>query len=239
SVVNSTQPIASSEMGRRLKRNSRQLIATAAEYTRGGNTSSSMISGASCTVGSPGTSATTMPIITSRIEGGIFSRAASSATPASTASSTSSIWMLWTMGCLRLYLRARRTTVRIVPNCTARRAQSLGGVRVSMQRDEQLAAHGAGAMLPEIDTLPGAQRKPPIRYRHGHLVADQQRTHVCSHVIGPLRIVREQGIRVGDQALREVRQVGTHVRIDVLGHAQAGTGVTQEQMAQPDRNAAR
>ena len=31
SVVNSTQPTASSEMGRRLKRNSRQLMATEAE----------------------------------------------------------------------------------------------------------------------------------------------------------------------------------------------------------------
>src|SRR5260221_5091546 len=93
-VVNRTQPTASSEIGRRLNRNSRQLIATAEEYTTGGSTKSNTNSGASRTVGSPGTSARTTPVSTSRIAGGTFSRAATTATAAITINSKTRIWIV-------------------------------------------------------------------------------------------------------------------------------------------------
>src|SRR4029450_2484610 len=53
-VVNTTQPTASKEMGRRLNRNSRQLIVTADEYMTGGSTKSSTSSGESCRAGRRG-----------------------------------------------------------------------------------------------------------------------------------------------------------------------------------------
>src|ERR1039458_3074416 len=87
SVVNTTQPTASNEMGRRLNRNSRQLMATADEEITGGNTRRSTNSGASLTVGSPGASARITPVSTKRMPGGILSRAATTATAAMTINS--------------------------------------------------------------------------------------------------------------------------------------------------------
>src|SRR5215469_376242 len=92
-VVNTTQPIASREIGRRLKRNSRQLIATADEYISGGNTSSSTSSGASCTGGRPGTSANKTPVSTRRIAGGTFHRFATTPTAASATSRSTKVWI--------------------------------------------------------------------------------------------------------------------------------------------------
>jgi len=53
----------------------------------GGSTNKSTKSGASFTVGSPGTSATATPLTTKRIAGGIFSRNAATETAATTVSS--------------------------------------------------------------------------------------------------------------------------------------------------------
>src|SRR5450631_1771294 len=53
----------------------------------GGSTNNSTKSGAKLTVGSPGTSARTTPLITKRIAGGIFSRNAATETAAMTVSS--------------------------------------------------------------------------------------------------------------------------------------------------------
>ena len=96
-VVNATQPTASSEMGRRLNRNSRQLIVTADEYMTGGNTKSRTSSGESSSVGRPGTSARATPVSTSRMDGGTLTRAATTATDATMISSNISIWIVGTM----------------------------------------------------------------------------------------------------------------------------------------------
>jgi hypothetical protein len=96
-VVNATQPTASSEMGRRLNRNSRQLIVTEDEYMTGGNTKSRTSSGESSSVGRPGTSARATPVSTSRMDGGILTRAATTATDATMLSSNISIWIVGTM----------------------------------------------------------------------------------------------------------------------------------------------
>src|ERR1700686_1202554 len=93
-VVNPTQPTASSDIGRRLYRNSRQLIATADEKMTGGSTRSKTNSGASSTVGRPGMSASTTPVITSRMAGGIFSRSATTATAAITIRRDTRIWIV-------------------------------------------------------------------------------------------------------------------------------------------------
>ena len=60
----------------------------------GGKIRSSTSSGASSTVGSPGISAITTPVSTSRMDGGTLSRLAMTATAATTASSTTSTWMV-------------------------------------------------------------------------------------------------------------------------------------------------
>src|SRR5262250_1963570 len=63
----------------------------------GGSTSSSTSSGASSTAGRPGTSASATPVSTSRIELGILSRAAATATAATTNSSSTRVWMVEVM----------------------------------------------------------------------------------------------------------------------------------------------
>src|SRR2546428_2889056 len=60
----------------------------------GGSTRSSTSSGASSTVGRPGTSASATPVSTSGIAGGILSRAATTATAATTTSSSTRIWIV-------------------------------------------------------------------------------------------------------------------------------------------------
>ena len=64
-VVNSTQPTASSRMGRRLKRNSRQSVRQALAWRRGGRKKASASVGSSETRGRPGMKASAMPPITS------------------------------------------------------------------------------------------------------------------------------------------------------------------------------
>src|SRR5580704_7477446 len=68
----------------------------------GGNTSSKTNSGASSTVGRPGISASTMPVSTNRMAGGIFSRAATTATAASTTSRKTRIWRVGSILVLEL-----------------------------------------------------------------------------------------------------------------------------------------
>src|ERR1700721_886416 len=85
-------------MGRRLKGNSRQPIATADVKRTGGSRTRSTNSGAIATVGRPGTSARTTPVTTSRIGDGIFDRAATIATPAITASRNTSAWIVGIIG---------------------------------------------------------------------------------------------------------------------------------------------
>src|SRR5262245_8780160 len=63
----------------------------------GGNTRSRTSSGASSTVGNPGTSAKTTPVRTKRMAGGILRRAATSATTATTTSSNTRIWIVGIM----------------------------------------------------------------------------------------------------------------------------------------------
>src|SRR5262245_34517687 len=63
----------------------------------GGNTRSRTSSGASSTVGNPGTSAKTTPVRTKRMAGGILRRAATSATAATTTSSNTRIWIVGIM----------------------------------------------------------------------------------------------------------------------------------------------
>src|SRR5208282_2210944 len=60
----------------------------------GGNTRSRTNSGASLTVGSPGTSASTTPVSTRRIAGGIFNRFATIPTTETMASSSIKLWMV-------------------------------------------------------------------------------------------------------------------------------------------------
>ena len=59
----------------------------------GGKTSSNTTSGASFTAGRPGTSARSTPAITRRIAGGIFNRAAMTATAAITTRRSTKIWI--------------------------------------------------------------------------------------------------------------------------------------------------
>src|SRR5271166_6990495 len=63
----------------------------------GGNTRSKTSSGASSSVGKPGTSARATPVSTKRMADGILSRAATSATAATTTSSDTRIWIVGIM----------------------------------------------------------------------------------------------------------------------------------------------
>jgi hypothetical protein len=66
-IVASTRPIASSEIGRTLRRRSLRLAKNAAEYSSGGRNSTSTRSGASSASGIPGTKPSTSPPTTSTI----------------------------------------------------------------------------------------------------------------------------------------------------------------------------
>ena len=70
-VVNTTQPTASSEIGRRLNRNSRQLIATADAVDDGWqHQKEHQLRSKGFTAGRPGTSARKTPVSTNRMAGG-------------------------------------------------------------------------------------------------------------------------------------------------------------------------
>src|ERR1700691_592255 len=64
----------------------------------GGSTTRSTNSGAISIVGRPGMSARTTPVTTSRMDGGIFDRAATIATPAITANRNTRVWIVEIIG---------------------------------------------------------------------------------------------------------------------------------------------
>ncbi len=85
-TVKATKPKASRAMLTRLKRNSRQEVTHAAEYSRGGSTTRKIKSGLSLICGIPGTKPRTRPAITRTIGYGICSLRANAAKTATNAS---------------------------------------------------------------------------------------------------------------------------------------------------------
>jgi hypothetical protein len=90
-------PNASSVIGRMFRRSSCAELNTAAENRSGGRNATRTSSGGSSSSGTPGTSASMSPPITSRIGYGMLmigASASSAATAARSAASTSSSWVL-------------------------------------------------------------------------------------------------------------------------------------------------
>ena len=110
---------------------------------------------------------------------------------------------------------------------------------VAHQRDDDRARAAVVAVLAEVDPLPGAEREAPVADRDRHRRADQQRLDVRGHVVGPLGRVLEVGRVLRHRAREPALHVAAHVGIGVLVDRQRRRGVLDEQVRQPDLEAAR
>ncbi len=94
-VVAMTRPIASRPIGRRFARRSRSDVKKADEYSSGGSSASSTMSGGSASVGTPGIRARPSPPSTSRIGYGTRSTGSSASRPPMAARIPSSTIRSW------------------------------------------------------------------------------------------------------------------------------------------------
>ena len=88
-------------------------------------------------------------------------------------------------------------------------------------------------MLPEVDTLPRAEREPPADDGNGQARLRQRSPHVGRHVVSPLSRVRPERVSLRHQPTEERLQVVPHVRICVLLHHEARGRVLDKDRAQP------
>jgi hypothetical protein len=89
------------------------------------------------------------------------------------------------------------------------------------------------AMLEQIDTLPGAERRLAIDDRDGQLHLRQRRAQMRRHVIGPFVVVCIARGIFGRELLEKGLQIGPHLPGRVLLDQQRRRGVPAEYGEQP------
>ena len=85
-----------------------------------------------------------------------------------------------------------------------------------------------GAVLENINALPGAQRHSSLLHRNGELRLGQSGADVRRHIVRPFRRVPEQAVVFGDQPVEELVQVVHHIGIGILLNGQRRRGVLQK-----------
>src|SRR5262245_33461979 len=97
----------------------------------------------------------------------------------------------------------------------SRRALRTWLMPVANELQHDLAPVRAGAMLGQIETLPGAERELAVDHRHLQRDAVYHGLHVRRHIVGPFHIVDPAGVSRRD-AIERGEEIGLHVRIGIL-----------------------
>ena len=84
-------------------------------------------------------------------------------------------------------------------------------------------------MLPEVDPLPGPQRKLALADGDGKVDGRQRSADVGWHVVVALDRVREERIAVRHEARKEALQIAPHIRVGILLYEQRGRSVAEVQ----------
>ncbi len=100
------------------------------------------------------------------------------------------------------------------------------------QVNHHLACAAEAAVLPEVDTLPGAEHQLAGAEGDAQLGSGQCRLDVCRHVVGALQGVGVQGVIFRYQAIEPVFQVNTGTIVVVFLDQQGRRCVANEQGAQ-------
>jgi len=96
---------------------------------------------------------------------------------------------------------------------------------------------GPGAVLPQVNPLPGAKRQPAFPDGDGEFAASENGANVGGHIIGTFHAVGVGWVAVRRKLADEVFQVPADVWIGILSNQQGCAGVSEEHMAQPNGNA--
>src|SRR6185369_818072 len=91
-----------------------------------------------------------------------------------------------------------------------------------------LAAVRAGAVLVEVDGLPGSERDVALHHRDGERGLGERGADVARHVVRALGGGVVEAVTIGDEPGEEALEVREHLRIGVLLDDQAGRGVADE-----------
>jgi len=94
-------------------------------------------------------------------------------------------------------------------------------------------------MLPEIDALPGPEVGSSITNRKGDRALREDRSDVSGHVVGPLGVVLEPGIAVGNEAGDKCSQIVPDFGIRIFAENERSTRVMDEHIAEPELHFAR
>lgn len=71
-------------------------------------------------------------------------------------------------------------------------------------------------MFPKIDSLPGAQSKPPFQQRNRQIDSGQHRSNVRRHVIFSFDGVNKQRITIPDKPAKKILQIPPDVRVRIF-----------------------
>src|SRR5687767_7222558 len=97
--------------------------------------------------------------------------------------------------------------------------------------NNQLPPGTAPAVLPQVDALPGAERKPAARNWNGKRTAGQCGLDMRRHVVGTFGVVLVERIAFGDKALQPALEVALRRRVGVFLDDEARRGVAQKHRA--------
>src|SRR5690606_24864113 len=100
----------------------------------------------------------------------------------------------------------------------------------ALQGGEHPASAPVVAVLAEVDTLPGAQRQPPIGYRQAHVATEQAGFEMGRQIVRPFVIMLVTAFALGHQAVEETLEIAPDRAIGVLVDGQRGRGVLQPEV---------
>src|SRR5690606_33913868 len=93
-------------------------------------------------------------------------------------------------------------------------------------------------MLPEVDPLPGAEREATVSHGNVEAYRGERALDVRRHVIGPLVCMPEPRGVLGNELVEELLEILTRGGIGVLLDAEARGRVADENVTEPDVDAA-
>lgn len=87
-------------------------------------------------------------------------------------------------------------------------------------------------MLPQVDTLPGAQCTAPLADGNVQIGLGENSSHMSRHVIAAFGGVMEHGITIRHRVCHESLKIVTYLGIGIFAQDQRSTGMTDKNMTQ-------
>ncbi len=106
------------------------------------------------------------------------------------------------------------------------------GSGVAQAGEENFALMGVGAVLPQVDALPGSELEAGVADGDGEADEGEGHADVGGHIVGSFVAVEEGAIAIGDESAEEGFEVFAHGGVGVFVDEEGGAGVLDEEGAE-------